>query len=77
MSPSRHPVNQAMVDNAPIGARIADAVTGFLGSWRFIILQTLIVLAWIAGNVVLLFHFDAFRDEQAGKAELRLDPRAG
>ena len=60
MSPSRHPVNQAMVDNAPIGARIADAVTGFLGSWRFIILQTLIVLAWIAGNVVLLFHFDAF-----------------
>jgi uncharacterized membrane protein len=60
MSPSRHPVNQAMVDNAPIGARIADAVTGFLGSWRFIILQTLIVLAWIAGNVVLLFHFDPF-----------------
>ncbi len=60
MSPSRHPVNQAMVDNAPIGARIADGVTGFLGSWRFIIFQTVVVLAWIAGNVVLLFHFDPF-----------------
>ena len=60
MSPSRHPVNKVMVDDAPLGARIADAVTGFLGSWRFIILQTLVVLAWIAGNVALLFHFDPF-----------------
>ena len=60
MSPSRHPVNKVMVDDAPMGARVADAVTGFLGSWRFIILQTIIVLAWIAGNVALLFHFDPF-----------------
>ena len=60
MSPSRHPVNKVLVDDAPLGARIADAVTGFLGSWRFIILQTLVVLAWIAGNVALLFHFDPF-----------------
>ena len=60
MSPSRHPVNRVLVDDAPLGARIADAVTGFLGSWRFIILQTVIVLAWIAGNVAMLFHFDRF-----------------
>jgi uncharacterized membrane protein len=60
MSPSRHPVNKVLVDDAPLGARVADAVTGFLGSWRFIILQTVIVLAWIAGNVALLFHFDSF-----------------
>jgi uncharacterized membrane protein len=56
----RHPVNQAMIDNAPLGARIADAVTSFMGSWRFIILQTVIVLVWIAGNVYLLFHFDPY-----------------
>ncbi len=56
----RHPVNQAMIDNAPTGARIADAVTSFMGSWRFIILQTVIVLAWISGNVYLLFHFDPY-----------------
>ena len=57
---SRHPVNQVMYDEAPLGARIADAVTSFMGSWRFIILQTAIVVAWITGNVYLLFHFDAY-----------------
>jgi len=58
--PSRHPVNQAMYDQAPMGARVADAVTSFMGSWRFIILQTVIVLAWITGNVYLLFHYDPY-----------------
>jgi len=43
-----------------MGARIADAVTSFMGSWRFIILQTVIVIGWIAGNVYLLFHFDPY-----------------
>jgi uncharacterized membrane protein len=56
----RHPVNQAMIDNAPIGARIADGVTSFMGSWRFIILQTVIVIIWVAGNVWLIFHFDPY-----------------
>ena len=60
MSTSHHPVNRELFDEAPVGARIADAVTGFLGSWRFIILQTLIVVAWVAGNVALLFHFDPY-----------------
>ena len=56
----RHPVNQAMLDRAPLGARIADRVTGFMGSWRFIAIQTVIVLFWIGGNVYLVFNFDAF-----------------
>lgn len=56
----RHPVNQQMVDDAPLGARIADRVTGFMGSWTFIVVQTVIVLTWIVGNVVLLFHFDIY-----------------
>jgi uncharacterized membrane protein len=56
----RHPVNRRHIDEAPVGVRIADAVTGFMGSWRFIILQTAIVLAWIAGNVAMLAHFDPF-----------------
>jgi uncharacterized membrane protein len=59
-TPSRHPVNQAMDDEAPLGARIADAVTGFMGSWKFIIVQTIIVVIWIVGNVVLYFHFDIY-----------------
>ena len=58
-APSRHPVNVEL-DAAPLGARIADRVTGFLGSWKFIVVQTVIVLIWIGGNIALLFDFDPF-----------------
>jgi len=51
---SRHPVNIELFDDAPVGARIADRVTGFLGSWRFLILQTALVAMWLAGNAYLL-----------------------
>jgi uncharacterized membrane protein len=57
---SRHPVNRALGDNAPFGARIADRVTSFLGSWRFIAIQTVIVVIWLVGNIILLFDFDPF-----------------
>ena len=56
----RHPVNVALTTNAPLGVRIANATTGFMGSWRFIILQTCVVFAWVAGNVYLVFHFDPY-----------------
>jgi uncharacterized membrane protein len=56
----RHPVNQAAYDDAPLGARIADGVTGFMGSWRFIVVQTVIVVIWISGNVYEAFNFDPF-----------------
>jgi len=52
--PYRHPVNVEFLDEAPIGARIADRVTGFMGSWRFLILQTVLVAAWLAANIYLL-----------------------
>jgi uncharacterized membrane protein len=58
---NRHPINRAMFDDAPLGARIADHVTGFLGSWTFIVIQTVIVAVWIAGNIVLLTRpFDPY-----------------
>ena len=56
----RHPVNVKLVTDAPFGARIADVITGFMGSWRFIVLQTVVVLVWITGNIVLLLHFDPY-----------------
>jgi uncharacterized membrane protein len=56
----RHPVNVTMIVEAPLGARIADRVTDFLGSWRFIVIQTVLVAIWITGNVYLLFHFDPY-----------------
>ena len=57
----RHPINRTMFDEAPRGARIADRVTGFMGSWNFIVIQTVIVIVWIAGNIILLTRpFDPY-----------------
>src|SRR5436309_13745944 len=56
----RHPVNKELLEGAPLGARIADRVTGFLGSWTFIVIQTVIVAAWVLGNIYLIFHFDPY-----------------
>ncbi len=51
---SKHPVNVKLDDEAPMGARVADRVTGFMGSWRFIIVQSVIVALWLLGNIYLL-----------------------
>ncbi|HLX34149.1 MAG TPA: DUF1003 domain-containing protein [Candidatus Limnocylindrales bacterium] len=57
----RHPVNVALHTNAPLGVRIANAVTGFMGSWTFIILQTVVVGVWVFGNIYLLSRpFDPY-----------------
>ena len=56
----RHPVNQTMEERSTLGQRVADMVTNFLGSWAFIVIQTMIVLVWVAGNLYLLFHFDPY-----------------
>jgi uncharacterized membrane protein len=58
---STHPVNVAMIERAPLGARVADRVTGFLGSWRFLIIQSGVVAAWLVGNAWLLSRpFDPY-----------------
>lgn len=56
-----HPVNVAHYDNATRAQRIADSVTAFMGSWVFIIFQTVIVLLWLGANIWLLSRpFDPF-----------------
>ena len=55
-----HTVNRLLIDEAPRSARIADRVTNFMGSWTFIVIQTLIVVIWVAGNIYLVFHFDPY-----------------
>ncbi len=57
----RHPVNVAHYDHATRGERIADGVTGFMGSWLFIIIQSIIVVIWVGGNIWLLSQpFDPY-----------------
>lgn len=54
-------MNVELDKRTPLGARVADRVTGFLGSWRFIIVQTIAVAIWISANVYLLSRpFDPY-----------------
>ena len=46
-----HPANQYRHDHRSVGQRLADSVTGVFGSWRFIVVQTVIVIAWIGANI--------------------------
>jgi len=46
---------------ATFGERMSDTITGFLGSWKFLIFQSLVLTAWIVFNIVALsFAFDEY-----------------
>ncbi len=70
--PSRHPgpaalyshdhppilnVNEAHVTKRTLGQRVADMVATLVGSWPFILVQSFILLCWIAGNIYLAMHY--------------------
>jgi uncharacterized membrane protein len=43
------------------GQKIADAVAATMGSWRFIIIQTTILVLWIALNITAwIYHWDPY-----------------
>jgi len=43
------------------GGRIADAVANGMGSWRFIIIQTILVVLWMGLNLVgFIYHWDVY-----------------
>lgn len=43
-------------DASTFGQRLADSVANGMGSWRFIIIQTLIVALWMGLNVIAFVH---------------------
>lgn len=53
--------HQQLVEQRTLGQRIADATAHTLGSWAFIIGQTVAVVAWIALNVLgMVRHWDPY-----------------
>lgn len=58
----RHPVNKAHYDQATRGERIADELSAAIGSWPFIISQSLLMVVWVYINVWGLFvaHWDPY-----------------
>ena len=48
-------------DDVPLGIRLANSVTGVMGSWRFIIIQTVLVVLWVSLNIIgLINHWDPY-----------------
>jgi len=43
------------------GGRIADSVANGMGSWKFIIIQTILVVLWMGLNLVgFIYHWDVY-----------------
>jgi len=59
----RNPINwhQRHVESLGFGSRLADSVAKGMGSWRFIIIQTVLVLLWMGLNLVgYVYHWDVY-----------------
>lgn len=57
----KHPVNVVHHDEATLGERVADKASAGIGSWRFLIIQTIAVIMWLTLNIVgLVNHWDPF-----------------
>jgi len=47
--------------SSTFGQRLADRVANGMGSWAFIISQTVFIIIWMALNVIgIVFHWDAY-----------------
>ncbi len=54
-------IHQFDGESIPIGAKIAEGLARFVGSWQFIIVQTSIFSLWIVANVVgWIEHWDPY-----------------
>lgn len=49
-------INKEYQEHLSSGDRIADAVADYIGSWRFIILQSVLLMIWMILNIVAWVH---------------------
>ncbi len=48
-------------ESRTFGSRLADSVASGMGSWKFIIIQTALVVLWMGLNLIgLIYHWDAY-----------------
>jgi uncharacterized membrane protein len=56
-----HPVNIVQHDQATVGERVADRMSAGIGSWTFLIAQSVLIVIWITLNIVgLIKHWDPY-----------------
>lgn len=54
-------VNEVVEEQMTLGERVADKVADTIGSWRFIIIQSMLIVLWITLNVVAwVEHWDPY-----------------
>lgn len=60
-TPFQHSISRQLHENRTVGERIADGIANQIGSWRFVILQSIAVLLWIVLNIVaIISHWDPY-----------------
>lgn len=48
-------------ETASFGNKLADAVANGMGSWKFIIIQTILVILWMSLNLLgFMYHWDTY-----------------
>jgi uncharacterized membrane protein len=53
--------HDAHLEKLSFGNRLADSVASGMGSWRFIIIQTILVVVWMVLNIVgVINHWDPY-----------------
>ena len=58
---SKHPVNVALHDRRTFGQRVADNFTNAFGTWTYIIIQSVIIVCWMAINAVgIIYQWDKY-----------------
>jgi uncharacterized membrane protein len=54
-------VNKVADERLTVGQRVADGVAGTVGSWRFIIIQSIVLALWLALNITgIVFRWDPY-----------------
>ena len=59
----RNPINwhEKHTETLNFGSRLADSVARGMGSWKFIILQTILVILWMGLNIIgFFYHWDVY-----------------
>jgi len=58
---SKHPVNVALHDRRTFGQRAADNFTNAFGTWTYIIIQSVIIVCWMAINAAgIIYQWDKY-----------------
>jgi uncharacterized membrane protein len=53
--------HEAHKETLGFGSRLADAVANGMGSWKFIIIQTILVILWMSLNLIgFMYHWDTY-----------------